>query len=143
MNYSIRTATIETAVQVSQQVPELENPHGAEEYQKRFRNAPHLILAAYDGDKPVGFKAGYERDGYFYSWMGGVLPAYRKKGIAQALANAQEAWAKKQGYDSITFKTRNVHKAMLIFALGNGFDIIAVEKKEEVAANRIWLRKAF
>ena len=41
----------------------------------------------------------------------------------------------------ITFKTRNVHKAMLIFALSNGFNIIAAEEREEVAANRIWLRK--
>ncbi len=30
---------------------------------------------------------------------------------------------------------------MFIFALGNGFDIIAVEEREDVAANRIWLRK--
>ena len=43
----------------------------------------------------------------------------------------------------ITFKTRNVHKAMLmlIFALSNGFNIIAAEEREEVAVNRIWLRK--
>lgn len=141
MNFLIKPCGIETAVWLSRQVPELENPHGAAEYRKRFGNTPHLILAAYDGDKPAGFKAGYERDGYFYSWMGGVLPAYRKKGIAQALADAQENWAREQGYNSITFKTRNVHKAMLIFALGNGFDIIAVEEREEAAANRIWLRK--
>ncbi|MCO6491056.1 MAG: GNAT family N-acetyltransferase [Phaeodactylibacter sp.] len=141
MNYPVTPCTIETAVQVSRHVPELEAPYGVEEYHKRFENTPHLILAAWDGEKAVGFKAGYERDGYFYSWMGGVLPDYRKKGVAQALADAQEAWAKTQGYDSITFKTRNVHKAMLIFALRNGFDIIAVEEREEVAANRIWLRK--
>ena len=34
---------------------------------------------------PIGFKVGYERDGYFYSWMGGVLSDYRKKGVAQNL----------------------------------------------------------
>lgn len=141
MNLSIKKCDIETAVQVSRQVPELEAPYGVEEYRKRCQDTAHLILAAYDGDKPVGFKAGYEREGFFYSWMGGVLPACRQKGIARALAEAQEGWAKEQGYDSITFKTRNVHKAMLIFALGNGFDIIAVEERKESAANQIWLRK--
>ena len=30
---------------------------------------------------------------------------------------------------------------MLIFALSNGFNIIAVEEREEVAANRTGLRK--
>ncbi|MCO6478484.1 MAG: GNAT family N-acetyltransferase [Phaeodactylibacter sp.] len=141
MEYVVQPCDIETAASISRQIPELENPHGAAEYRQRFKDTPHLILAAYDGDQPIGFKAGYERDGYFYSWMGGVLPEYRKKGVARALAGAQEAWAKARGYDSITFKTRNVHKAMLIFALGNGFDIIAVEERKEAAANRIWLRK--
>ena len=141
MNLLISTCDIETAVYISRQISELEAPYGVGEYEKRFNGTPHLLLAAYDGETPIGFKAGYERDGYFYSWMGGVLPAYRRAGVAKALADAQEIWVKEQGYDSITFKTRNVHKAMLIFALSNGFNIIAAEEKEVVAANRIWLRK--
>jgi len=62
-------------------------------------------------------------------------------GIAQALADAQETWAKEQGYSTITFKTRNSHKAMLLFALKNGFNIIGFEAKETIAENRILLQK--
>jgi len=143
MDFIIKPGTIEQAVAVSKLVPELRNPYPANEYQQRFAGIPHLILCAYVGEKAVGFKAGYEREGYFYSWMGGVLPAYRRLGVAQQLAEAQQSWAKSQGYDSITFKTRNVHKGMLIFALKNGFNIIDVEPKSEVSANRIWLKKVF
>lgn len=129
------------AVLISRQIPELKNPYGEEEYEKRFANTPHLILAVYLEGRAAGFKAGYERDGYFYSWMGGVLPAFRRHGIAQMLAEKQEAWARKQGYSSITFKTRNVHKGMLIFAIGNGFEIIGVDTMPDSSANRIWLKK--
>ena len=142
MPFTIRPCSIETAVQLSIQIPEFRMPYEAAAYRQRFAGKPHLLLAAYDGQLPIGFKAGYEREGYFYSWMGGVLPAYRQRGAAQALADAQEKWAKAQGYESITFKTRNIHRAMLIFALKNGFQIIGMEEKEETSANRIWLRKA-
>ena len=141
MELQIRPCSIALAVAVSQKVPELVSPYQAEEYERRFKHTPHLILAAFDGEEAVGFKAGYEREGYFYSWMGGVLPTYRKQGVAKQLAQEQEQWAKSKGYESITFKTRNVHKAMLIFALRNGFNIIKVEQWPEVLDNRIWLKK--
>ena len=141
MKCDISECSIAEIVAISNQIPELKNPYPVEEYEKRFAIAPHLILAAYVDGKAAGFKAGYEREGFFYSWMGGVLPAYRQLGIAKQLADYQERWAKGQGYDSITFKTRNVHKGMLIFALKNGFNIIDVESRTDVGANRIWLKK--
>lgn len=137
----IKEADIETVVALSQQIPEFTQPHGREEYYKRLTGVPHLLLVAYIENKPVAFKVGYERAGIFYSWMGGVLPAYRRLGIAQALADAQENWAKAQGYPHITFKTRNSHRGMLLFAIQNGFQIISVEQRERIQDYRILLRK--
>lgn len=137
----IKAGDIETVVQLSLQLEEFINPHGAAEYNRRLTNVPHLILIAYVNGKPAGFKVGYERDGYFYSWMGGVLAAYRRLGIAKALAVEQENWARKQGYESVTFKTQNKHKSMLIFALKNGFNIIGFKEKGDIGTYRILLRK--
>lgn len=137
----ILESDIATIVQLSQAIPEFQNPHGAAEYHRRLDRVPHLILVAKMDNELIGFKVGYERDGYFYSWMGGVIPKFRKMGIAKALADKQEEWARQNGYDSITFKTRNQHKGMLLFALKNGFDIIGFKEKEVVATNRILLRK--
>ncbi len=133
---------IATVVQLSQQIPEFDGPPEVAEYLRRISEVPHLILMAYDGEKAVGFKVGYEPDGGFYSWMGAILSNYRKMGIAKALAERQENWAKAAGYSSITFKTRNQHKGMLIFALKNGFDIIGFKEKEILARHRIMLRKS-
>ena len=139
--FEIKKGTIETVVAISEKVPELENPYQAEEYHKRLSGVPHLILVAWRGTMPIGFKVGYERDGYFYSWMGGVLPGARRNGIAQALADEQEEWARSEGYPSVTFKTLNRHKAMLNFSLYNGFNIIKVEERDTIDEYRIWLKK--
>ncbi|HMQ46287.1 MAG TPA: GNAT family N-acetyltransferase [Saprospiraceae bacterium] len=137
----IREGSIEEAVSVSRQIPELKAPYPPHVYEKRLLDTPHLILIALADLQLVGFKVGYERERAFYSWMGGVIPAYRQQGIALSLAETQERWAKQQGYESIFFKTRNTHRAMLIFALKNGFQIIDFEKKDLETDNRIWLRK--
>jgi ribosomal protein S18 acetylase RimI-like enzyme len=137
----IREVDIATVVALSRQIPEFDGPPGISAYEKRLAGVPHLLLAAEQGGQLAGFKAGYEREGYFYSWMGGVLPAFRRKGLARALAQAQENWARQQGYTTITFKTRNQHKGMLLFALKNGFDIIGFKAYDDVKASRILLRK--
>lgn len=138
---TIEEGTIDQVIALSNAIPSFEGPPERAEYEKRLTGVPHLILVAYAEGQAVGFKVGYQRSGYFYSWMGGVLPNFRRLGIAKALADYQEGWAKQNKYFSITFKTRNQHKTMLLFALKNGFDIIAFEEKESVATNRIWLRK--
>jgi predicted GNAT superfamily acetyltransferase len=139
----IKRGSIEEVVAISAEIPEFENPHGAEEYSKRLAGKRFLILIAYIDSHAVGFKVGYnkENNGSFYSWMGGVLPAYRQAGVARELARIQEIWAKKEGFTRIRFKTRNRHKNMLLFAIKNGFAIMAVELREKVAEYRIVLEK--
>jgi len=139
---AIKQSDIETVVALSKQIPEFHSPYEAADYLKRLEGVPHLILVAFDSEKAVGFKVGYEREkGSFYSWMGAILPEYRRQGIAQQLADYQELWAKEQGYPSIIFKTRNRLKAMLTFAINNGFNITRVEERENIGEYRIWLKK--
>ena len=140
-NPVISVSDIATVVATSKRIPEFLNPPEAAEYEKRLKDTPHLILVAFDGSRPVGFKVGYERDGEFYSWMGGVLPSYRRRNIALRLAETQEEWAREQGYVSVTFKTRNQHKNMLLFALRRDFNVVGFKEKGDVMTNRILLRK--
>lgn len=140
----VRTGTIAEAVDVSLQLPEFLNPHREAEYEARLSAARHLILVATTSEGiPIGMKVGYQRetDGSFYSWMGGVLPAYRSQGVAKALAEVQHSWAAEAGYRIVRFKTMNKHKAMLQFALRHGFYLIGVEPREDPRYSRIWLEK--
>jgi ribosomal protein S18 acetylase RimI-like enzyme len=143
MTLEIYEGTIDEAVEISKKIPEFDNPYSKKEYEKRLFNTKHLILIAKLDDELVGFKVGYEKDkdGSFYTWMGGVIPKHRRKGIAEKLAERQEQWAKKQGYNKIKLKTRNKFKEMLIFSLSRGFKIIEIEKKGQINDYRIILEK--
>ena len=143
-NVTIRHGTVAECVAISQQIPEFSDGiYDEKAYETRLFNTNSLILVALDGSTPVGFKVGYQRDndGSFYTWMGGVLPDYRKLHIAQKLADAQEAWVVEKGFDAIVLKTRNCFRGMLIFAIKNGFCIEAVEQKDVIEDYRIILRK--
>lgn len=143
MKIQITQSDISSVVSLSLQVPELVNPYKEAEYQKRLCSVDHLILMAYVNDQPAGFKVGYDRfgDGSFYSWMGGVHPDFRRLKLAKKLADYQHQWAKKQGYKSVKMTTRNKLKAMLIFALSDGFMITGFRPYEPLRESRIDLEK--
>jgi GNAT superfamily N-acetyltransferase len=123
-------------------IPEFGNIPGSEVIQNRISPVPHLVLTAYEGEIVIACKVGYERDGRFYSWLGAVLPAYRKSGVATVLADYQEEWVKARGYTSIWMKTRNCFPAMLLMAHRRGFRITQVIPRAELSQNRIILEKA-
>lgn len=140
---NIRRGSIEEVVEISNKIPEFNNPYRAEDYQAKF-NTKHIILVAEMNNQLVGFKCGYERDastGKFYSWMGGVLPEYRKSGVARDLLIAMEEWCVNEGYKILEFKTLNEHKSMLIFSLKYGFEIIEVISSPKDPRKRIVLQK--
>ena len=117
-------------------------PYGIEEFERRCSGI-HLSLIAEIENQSVGFKIGYDRfkDGSFYSWMGGVLPEFRKKGVASALADFQENWAKGNGYNSIILKTRKKHRVMIAFSMNRGFTITEKIQMDSEEETRIWMEK--
>ncbi len=123
-------------------IPELDTSPALEEIRSRTNHVPHLILTAHEDGQPIGFKIGYERDGHFYSWLGGVLPMHRQKGIAALMADRQEAWAKNEGYRVIWMKTRNRFPEMLIMALRRVFRITSLDPREKIEEHRIVLSKS-
>ncbi len=133
--------TIQQALEISKQITELESPYEEGEYMKRFKNIMHLILIAYWKGKPAGFKIGYQVEDHFYSWMGGILPEFRKNKIAKRLASFQQSYLKNMGIDKIRMKTRNKHKAMIQFAISDGFYITGFEEHKNIDESRILLDK--
>ncbi|MGE3758794.1 MAG: GNAT family N-acetyltransferase, partial [Pseudobdellovibrionaceae bacterium] len=102
-------------------------------FYSNFRNHTrfHLAIASID-DKAVGFKLGYELDNTcFYSWLGAVLPEYRKLGIAKSLMETQHEWCKAQGYRRVQTKTQNRFKEMFILNLKSGFEVIGQHLSDE------------
>ena len=139
----IRTGSIAEVVALSALVPEFYQSFSEKTYEERLQHTEHLILVAEVDGKPAGFKVGYRRDSpdIFYSWMGGVLATYRRKGVATKLADAQEKWAKNHGYLKVYFKTRNRFAKMIHFGLNRGFMIVDLIKKGPLEEYRIVMEK--
>ena len=138
----IEHGNIKEAVGLSQKIPEFENPYDAAEYHRRMHPGFSLILVAHDGEKPVGFKAGYALSHkVFYSWMGGILPGCRRQGIALMLAQKQQNILQKEGIEILRVKTRNKHRAMLQMLLKDSFYITSIETRSATEENLIILEK--
>jgi predicted GNAT superfamily acetyltransferase len=103
----IREGSFQECVDLSSKIPEFNSPYKIEEYKKRCAGK-YLALIAEIDNQSVGFKIGYDRlnDGSFYSWMGGVLPKFRRMEVAYSLANFQEKWVTENGFSAIILKTR-------------------------------------
>lgn len=98
-----------------------------QEIRKRTSGGGLLLVAEAEG-RIIGFKLGYEQSpGVFYSWLGGVSPAWRGRGIARELLGLQEAWVKQRGYARIRVKSMNHFPAMLHLLISSGYHIYGVE----------------
>jgi predicted GNAT superfamily acetyltransferase len=84
-----------------------------------------LVLAAFATDGAmVGYKLGYRtgnRRECFYSWLGGVHPFHRRKGIYRALTRLQHDWAREQGCQYVETHTWGDNPGMMILNLQEGF----------------------
>ena len=139
----IREGTFQECVDLSSKISEFNSPYKIEEYKKRCAGK-YLVLIAEIDNQSVGFKIGYDRfnNGSFYSWMGGVLPKFRRMGVASSLANFQEKWANKNEFSSIRLKTRQKHDEMIAFSLNRGFIITEETKITPAEETRIWMEKS-
>ena len=63
-----------------------------------------------------------------YSWLGGVLKKYRRKGIASKLLDIQIQLSKELGYRKIKLKSHKGHPEMILFLKNKGFRKIKTKK---------------
>ena len=91
-----------------------------------------LALIAHLEGNPVGYKVGYRyKPGRYYSWTGGVLPDYRRSGVARRMQDWQHGWCRSRGYKFIEFNSFNKFREMLLFGLSSGFVPVGVSWRKE------------
>jgi GNAT superfamily N-acetyltransferase len=95
----------------------------------RFDRPDLIMLLALVGDAPAGFKVGYGLGhGEYYSAKGGVLGAFRRKGVARLLLHELMDQARDAGYKSFAFDTfPNKHAGMTVLALSEGFRVVRAD----------------
>lgn len=137
----IQRGCVDDVIEVHQQLPEF-NEDIKNKLLGRLENKQSLILIAVIGEQKLGYKLGYQvSDDTFYSWLGGVLPHYRRTGVATKLREYQESWAKEAGFNKVTVKSMNQFPAMLQMLISSGYQIYGYEQAEQVAEGKILFSK--
>ena len=115
----------------------------AEGFQRRFLGRHNVLqMVARLDDRPVGFFLGFElKPRVFFAWFYGVLPDYRRQGIASQLMEAVHSWARLNEYESVRFECHNQHRPMLHLAIALGYDIVGMRWDPDRGANLVLFQK--
>ncbi len=118
--------------------------HDVEFFRRRLvgRYNPLLLVANVD-KQPVGFATGFElKPSTYFAWLNGVLPNFRRLGIASQLQEAHEGWVREHGYHSIRMECQNGHRPILHMAIKMGYDIVGVRWDPDRAENLVIFEKS-
>ena len=139
----ITLGSIADVLLIDSQIPEFDlSISKQQEIKKRLSGAKHLILIASVDGEYAGYKLGYELSPQtFYSWLGAVVPQFRRQGIAKALLCYQESWAVESGYSAIEVKSMNRFPAMLQLLIANEYRIHGYQDAMEKDAGKVLFYK--
>jgi len=118
-------------------------PRDVESVLRRYRGRYNVLqMVARVGDRPVGFFLGFElKPTVFFGWFYGVLPEFRRQGIASQLMDAVHEWARQNEYESIRFECHNQHRPMLHLAIAQEYDIVGIRWDPDRGDNLVLFEK--
>lgn len=118
-------------------------PRDLESFKRRFRGRYNILrLIARIGNEPVGFFIGFElKPSVYFAWFYGVLPEYRRLGIASQLMEAVHEWSSQNDYDSVRFECHNQHRPMLHLAIAKEYDIVGIRWDPDRGDNLVIFEK--
>ena len=106
--------------------------------------AVSVFLLRDEAGMPIAFKAGFAcAQRKYYSWLGGVHPAHRGRGLAGLLMLQQHRWLAGQGYILVETSTQRDNSAMSQLNLRQqpGMIVISVVATIVVVCVIGWLAK--
>ena len=119
-------------------------PRDLESFRRRHLGRYNILhMVARVQNRPIGFFLGFElKPTVFFAWFYGVLPDYRRQGIASQLMEAVHSWARLNDYESIRFECHNQHRPMLHLAIALEYDIVGIRWDGDRGANLLLFEKS-
>jgi GNAT superfamily N-acetyltransferase len=118
-------------------------PRDVDSFHRRYRGRYNVLqLIARIGDRPVGLFLGFElKPTVFFAWFYGVLPDFRRQGIASQLMEAVHSWARQNEYDSVRFECHNQQRPMLHLGIAGEYDIAGIRWDPDRGDNLVIFEK--
>ena len=118
-------------------------PRDVESFRRRFRGRYNdLRMIARIKDQPIGFFMGFElKPTTFFAWFYGVLPDFRRQGIATQLMEAVHEWSREQEYESVRLECHNSARSMLHLAIALGYIVAGIRWDPDRGDNLVIFEK--
>ena len=118
-------------------------PRDVESFHRRCRGRYNVLrMIARIKDQPVGFFMGFElKPTTFYTWFYGVLPDFRRQGIATQLMEAVHEWAREQEYESVRLECHNSARSMLHLAIALEYIVAGIRWDPDRGDNLVIFEK--
>jgi GNAT superfamily N-acetyltransferase len=118
-------------------------PRDVDSFQRRFRGRCNILsMIARIKDRPVGFFMGFElKPTTFFAWFYGVLPDFRRQGIATQLMEAVHDWARENEYESIRLECHNSARSMLHLSIALGYIVAGIRWDPDRGDNLVIFEK--
>jgi GNAT superfamily N-acetyltransferase len=115
-----------------------------ESFRRRFQGRFNVLqMVARLNERPVGFFLGFElKPTVFFAWFYGVLPDFRRQGIASQLMDAVHDWARQNEYETLRFECHNQHRPMLQLGIAKEYDIVGIRWDGDRGANLVLFEKS-
>ena len=112
-------------------------------FRRRFMGRHNICMLVAIVDKAhVGFIVGFElTPTTYFCWVCGVIPDFRRLGVATQLMQGLEAWAHEHHYSTIRFECQNQHRPMLHVAITEGYDLVGIRWDSATAQNVVIFEK--
>lgn len=118
-------------------------PRDVESFRRRFLGRYNVLpMIARIKDQPVGFFLGFElKPTAFFAWFYGVLPDFRRQGIATQLMEAVHEWAREHEYESVRLECHNSARSMLHLAIALGYIVAGIRWDPDRGDNLVIFEK--
>jgi GNAT superfamily N-acetyltransferase len=118
-------------------------PKDVESFRRRFLGRHNTLeMIARIKDQPVGFFMGFElKPTTFFAWFFGVLPDFRRQGIATQLMEAVHEWAREQEYESVRMECHNAARSMLHLAIAGEYIVAGIRWDPDRGDNLVIFEK--
>ena len=129
---------------ISRLYNEVFTPREDEEFFRRRYMGRHNVcmLVGIVEKTHVGFIIGFElTPTTYFCWLCGVLPDFRRAGVATQLMQGLEAWAFEHHYGTIRFECQNQHRPMLHVAITEDYDLVGIRWDPATAQNVVIFEK--
>ena len=118
-------------------------PRDLESFRRRFQGRYNALrMIARIKDQPVGFFMGFElKPTTFFAWFYGVLPDFRRQGIATQLMEAVHEWAREHEYESVRLECHNSARSMLHLAIALDYIVAGIRWDPDRGDNLVIFEK--